>query len=163
MSTTTHRAAPRRTAVRAVFALAVIALPLQVGIRHLASEPYPGLYQPSFGGVPLAGREAVTTEAEVTLELAGGQRRTSSVEEVLPPTGVLPRYVFARGFGDQEAADDPRTVAWLRERAATLDDRPVTALDVRWQRVGYSLDDGSRRVLEDLDHVRVDLAAGGDR
>ncbi|MCI2239892.1 hypothetical protein MO973_36965 [Paenibacillus sp. TRM 82003] len=159
MPTPTARADAPIKAVRLVFALAVLALPAQVAIRHVASEPYPGLYQPSFGGVPLAGREAVTTEAEVTLEFAGGATRAVGVEEVLPPTRVLPRFVFTRGFGTQERADDPRTVAWLRERVAALDERTATAVDVRWQRVGYSLDDGSRRVVEETSHVRVDLGA----
>ncbi|WP_432544285.1 hypothetical protein [Kineococcus sp. SYSU DK002] len=146
-------------AVRAVFGLAVVALPLQIAVRHVASEPYPGLYQPSFGGVLQSGREATTWETEVTLELADGTTRSTSVEEILPPTGVLPRYVFASGFGDQASADDSRTVAWLRDRLAVLGEGEVTAVEVRWIQAGYSLVDGSRRVLRDDRPVRVDLEA----
>lgn len=151
----------RRRAVRTVFVLALCALPVQVVVREVVGEPYPGLYQPSFGGVPLTGGEATTTDAVVTLDYADGRTRAMSMAEALPPTGILPRYVFSRGFRDQATADDPRTVAWLRERFADDPGGPVTGFDVQWQQVGYSVTDGSRRVLSEGRHVHVDL--GGAR
>ncbi|WP_344476579.1 hypothetical protein [Kineococcus aurantiacus] len=147
----------RRRAVRGVFALAVLALPVQVAVRELAGEPYPGLYQPSFGGVPLTGGRATTTEAVIHLGYADGHTRRIPVEEALPPTGILPRYVLLRGFRDQRTAEDPRTVAWLRQRWADDPEGTVTAFDVQWQQVGYSVQDGSRTVLREGRHVHVDL------
>ena len=157
MATQSSTSPARRRAVRAVFVLALCALPVQVAVREVAGEPYPGLYQPSFGGVPLRGDRATTTDAVVTLQYADGRTRDLTMAEAMPPTGILPRYVFARGFRDQATADDPRTVAWLRERFADDPGGTVTGFDVQWQQVGYSLADGSRSVLEDGEHVHVDL------
>ena len=149
----------RARAVRVVFALALCALPVQVAVREVAGEPYPGLYQPSFGGVPISGGRATTTDAVVTLTYVDGRTRQLPIAQALPPTGILPRSVLEQGFRDQATADDPRTVVWLRERFADDPGGVVSGFDVQWQRVGYSLADGRRSVLEDGKHVHVDLVA----
>ena len=54
-------------AIRGLFVLAVAVLPLQLVARELYSEPYPGLYQPSFGGDVPAGKTYTTLEPQVTV------------------------------------------------------------------------------------------------
>ena len=144
--------------VRGVFAAAVVALPLQLAVRDLAAEPYPGLYQPSFGGEVSSGPTYDSVEPRIAVTDADGSTRQLGVDAVLPPTGVDPGAVFRSAFREGPRAHDPDTAFWLRQRLQALepgsDPQDVT---VDWVHVEHRV--GSTRVRTgDLDsRVLVDV------
>src|SRR5688572_3021848 len=143
-------------AVRLLFAALVVALPIQVAVRELVGEPYPGLYQPSFGGDPARGDFALTTEAAVTVIDRDGERHRVEVDDVLPEgTRVLRSTVFHAAFFDPEEANHPETVHWLRGRVRSLVPGEPAAVHIEWQRVRTAFDGGSREVVEVLRTVEI--------
>ena len=110
----------RRWVVRGLFVAALAALPVQTLVRHGGTEPYPGVYQPSFGGEVPQGSDYRTYEPVVMVRERDGATRTVDYRDVLPHTAVLPLPVFKSAFADDRRAGDPRTGQWLRERLLAL-------------------------------------------
>ena len=134
--------------VRVLFLLVVTLLPVQLAIRELIAEPYPALYQPSFGGAPRSAEVAASTEPVVVVTTRSGEEHEVPYRDVLPPTGVLPAVVFRVAFfvpGDAVAVE---TRAWLRDRllAMKAGSDPMELI-ITWENVEYDLRTGERRVV----------------
>lgn len=130
--------------VRALFALAVVALPIQYVIEHRSGEPYPGLYQPSFSGVPQRGDQAFTSEPVVVVTYGDGSREEFTASRLLPDNPVVPTSTLTSALVDGDGADDPRTARWLRDlvlASGPRRDDPSEAA-VRVVTTAYDLDGG---------------------
>lgn len=154
--------ARQRLAVRALFAAALLALPVQVAVREIWSESYPGLYQPSFGGAPSSAAVATALEPRVDVEATDGSVTEVPFRDLLPPTPVLETAVFRSAFYSPDNAAEPETRAWLRDRVIAwrpgIDPSEVT---ITWEDVEYALSTGERRVVGTNRVTTVDV--GGDR
>lgn len=150
----------RPSLVRAVFAAAVVALPVQMVVDRALSEPYPGLFQPGFSGVFQQGDVATAREPEATVRYADGRDEVVPWQALLPEgTAVLPLAVLRRLTLTPGVADDPETATFLRGRIS--DRRPggdPEVLTVAWRRVAYPLDGGPSRVLAVEETVRIDVS-----
>ncbi|GAA4286672.1 hypothetical protein GCM10022262_10310 [Georgenia daeguensis] len=122
---------------------------MQVAVDEMWREPYPGLFQPGFGGIgPVAGT-VDSDEPTVTVDYADGGSETFSHLEVMAQAKSSPTRVFSTAFRpDSPRRDLPETVAWLEERVSVLAGgrEPVRAV-ISWRTVHYDLDeDGPPRV-----------------
>jgi hypothetical protein len=116
----------------------------QLAVTKAWGEPYPGLFQPSFGGaVPPVGT-AVVHEPTVIVLYADKTSATFSHLDVMAQSQSLPLAVFTSAFGpDSPRRSAPDTIAWLERRLADLGGgrRPERAV-IEWRDVTYHLDDG---------------------
>lgn len=144
--------------LRVLFAVAVLLLPVQVLFRAAVDEPYPGLYQPSFGGVPQEGTEAATVEPKVTVTYVDGSVEAVPFAEILPQGGPTARsLLFRSAFLTEERAQDPRTLELVARRLEERAGHPATSMRVDWQDVRYDLRTGERRVVSVTSTVKLDL------
>ena len=124
------------------------------------SEPYPGLYQPSFGGDVPVGKSYTTLEPRVTVTDADGSATRIAYEDLLPPTDVVPQTVFRHAFLHSREADDPGTARWLRGRLVALapgsDPRTLT---IEWLDVVRRVDSSRSRVADVESVDEIDVAA----
>lgn len=150
-----------RVLVRGLFAVAVAALPVQLVVREVGSEPYPGLYQPSFGGTVAEGLDYQTYEPLVTVIERDGTERKVDYRDVLPPTPVLPLSVFRSAFEDDKRSQDPQTARWLRSRLLVLDpgSDPQSAT-IEWVRVDRQIGSTRSQVAEVAKTVVLDVRGG---
>lgn len=148
----------RRTPVRLLFLAVLVALPAQVLVRERYSEPYPGLYQPSFGGAPRSPEVARTLEPRVVVETAEGREVPVAFRELLPPTPVLQTAVFRSAFYPRGNALEPQTRAWLRGRVTAWNPRiHATAVEVTWEDVEYDVHSGDRQVISTNRVITIDV------
>ena len=150
-----------RWAVRSVFLAAVVALPFQVVVREVFSEPYPGLYQPSFGGDVTRGSTFTNVEPRVTVREADGSSHRVPYTAVLPRTGALPQAVFRSALGDPVRAQDPQTRRWLRQQLLAAE--PTTdprSVEVEWLTVERRFGSSTARVVSVEDETPIDVGPG---
>lgn len=163
----TQRFSTRRTfdvsrwLVRGVFVAAVVALPLQLVVREALAEPYPGLYQPSFGGTISSGSTYSSVEPRVTVTEADGALRRVGADALLPHTGVDEGAVFRSAFHEGPRAHDSRTADWLRERLKHLapESEPRT-VTVDWMDVERRVGSQEARLVGLHSRVVMDLEDG---
>lgn len=148
----------RTWGIRALFAVAVLLLPLQVWVKNNHGEPYPALFAPAFASVPQDGGLAVSEEPRVVVEYQDGSVETVPFAQVLPAGGPSARLIpFRSAFHDDTRAHDPRTVAFVAERLGERAGRPPSRMTVHWEEVVYDLSTGERSVRAELDAVEIDL------
>lgn len=144
---------------RVAFVVVLVIFVAQIGVRFAVSEPFPGIFQPSFGDTPQQGDVTVISEPVVTVALADGTSRVFDYEDVLPETLVLRSAVFETAFGDDEHADEEETQKWLAQRIEELaPGQTPDTMTVEWHDVAYSVTSGSREDLGITKTVDVDLA-----
>ena len=144
--------------LRVLFAVAILLLPAQILFKAAIGEPYPGLYQPSFGGVPQEGTEARTVEPRVVVTYADGTSDIVPFEEVLPEGGPSARsLLFRSAFLSEERALDPRTVALVAGRLESRAGKPAIEMSIDWQNVRYDLRTGARRVESVTSGIELNL------
>lgn len=146
--------------VRGVFVAALAVLPVQTLVHHGAPEPYPGIYQPSFGGAVMEGVDYQTYEPVVSVVDASGSKSTVDYRDVLPPTPVVPFSVFRSAFEDDARAHDPRSERWLRQRLMTLapGGDPQTVV-VDWVHVDRRIGSDESKVADVAKTVTVDVSS----
>ena len=85
-------------------------------------EPYPGLFQPSFGsGQVSEDGTTVVQEPTVTVTFADGGTATFTHRQVMAESKSLQLTVFRSAFGpDSPRRTDPETIAWLGQRVSDL-------------------------------------------
>lgn len=150
----------RTWGIRAVFAVAVLLLPVQVWVKNNISEPYPALFAPAFASVPQDGVLAVSEEPRVVVTYEDGSKETVPFAQVLPEGGPSARLVpFRSAFHDDARAHDPRTVAFVAERLTERAGRPVSSMTVHWEEAVYDLTTGKRSVRSEPSTVELDLRA----
>jgi hypothetical protein len=127
-----------------VLVAVLVVFAVQLAATKIWAEPYPGLFQPSFGGaVPPAGT-AVVEEPTVTVDYTDGTSATFSHLQVMAQSKSLPLAVFKSAFGpDSPRRSAPDTISWLERRLSDLGGgrQPERAV-IEWRDVTYHLDDG---------------------
>lgn len=141
----------------------------QLGVAKIWKEPYPGLFQPAFGGFGgEQGRpENMTTvpQLAVTVTYTDGGTRTFSYLDVMKQSKSDPLTVFTSAFGPgSPRRSDPRTVAWLDRRLTDLGAgrRPVHAV-LAWHKVTYDVDTRQPLRTTTTDSLDVAFPGGGSR
>lgn len=148
----------RRWLIRGVFVVAVVALPFQLAIREIKSEPYPGLYQPSFGGAVSAGPAYETVDPRITVTDADQTTYQIAYQDLLPPTRVIGSAVFRSAFHDDQRSQDPRTASWLRQRLLVLEpERDPAEVVIEWVEVERRVDSAATRDVEVEQRVAIDV------
>ncbi len=157
----------RRVLVRGLFALLLIGFVVQLAVAKVWTEPYPGLFQPGFGGFGGAqGRPenmATVPEPTVMATYADGSTSTFSHRDVMERSKSGRMAVFQSAFGtDSPRRSDPQTVAWLQERLTELDGgrRPVSAV-ISWRDVAYDVDTRQPGRIVTTDSVVISFPDGG--
>jgi hypothetical protein len=104
-----------------VVSLALVAsLPITYVIKVTDSEPYPALFQPDFYGPgPLRDARVRQTSPSITVNFTDGSVRRPSSDALIPSPSDQ-EVEFQTGFYDNTKANEPETVAWLRERLSRL-------------------------------------------
>lgn len=139
----------------------------QLAVAKVWTEPYPGLFQPGFGGFggKQGAPENMTTvpQSVVTASYADGSTATFVDWVVMEQSKSAPSAVFQSAFGAHRTRPfDPRTVAWLERRLADLHDgrRPVRAV-ISWRDVVHDIDTGQPLRITTTDELVVPLRNGG--
>ena len=111
-----------RRSVRALFGLVLVGFVLQLAVTSVWREPYPGLFQPSFGSGQVS--EDGTTfvqEPSVTVTYADGGTATFSHRQVMAQSKSLQLTVFRSALGpNSPRRADPETITWLERRLVDL-------------------------------------------
>ena len=84
-------------------------------MQRVVSQPYPGIYQPSFAGTPVVGETLTARVPIVSFTFLDGSVREIPFEEILPESKLLSMSVFKSAFFDEASANDPATVRYLKE------------------------------------------------
>jgi hypothetical protein len=148
----------RKWAIRILFLAAIAMVPGQEVLRRAVGEPYPALFLPSFSGVRERDGIVRTQEPVVTIVYAGGRRRRTRFDTLLPRTAVLPQAVFRSAFFSDRRASDPRTRDWLRTSLRAQGRGAAEGVVVSWHEVFYDTATRSRRLGRTVREVRVDLS-----
>ena len=111
-----------RQAVRVLFGLVVVGFVIQLAVTVLLREPYPGLFQPSFGsGQVNDDGTTIVQEPIVTVTYADGGTARFTHRQVMAESKSLQLTVFRSAFGpDSPRRADPETTAWLERRLSVL-------------------------------------------
>ena len=151
-------------AVRVLFGLVLVAFVLQLGVTVAWREPYPGLFQPSFGSGQVSNDgTTVVQEPTVTVAYADGVISTFTHRQVMAQSKALQLTVFRSAFGpDSPRRSDPATIAWLEQRLSELADgrQPEQAVLV-YHAVAYDL--LGQRPPQVTTTDRTVISFGGDR
>lgn len=151
-----------RRAVRSLFVLTILVFAAQLVVTDGRREPYPALFQPSFGDGSVTA-EGTTIRPQPTVTAVFDDGRTAEFDhlDVMAQARSSPWRVFRSAFGP----GSPRTyradtVAWLEHRLYELSGRHPTRAVVEWHDVSYDLVAG-RVAGADLTD-RVVIAFGGE-
>lgn len=154
---------PHRWLARSALVVLLLAFVAQSAVREVWAEPYPGLFQPAFGGTPPPGHVVEVTEPFVRVAYTDGSRAVFSHRQVMSEARVLPVAVFNSAFfpGSPRAADE-RNHEWLRARVSELGDgRAIQSLDVDWTTTTYDM--AGRRPPESVVSQHVGMSVGENR
>jgi len=117
--------------VRIVFGVALLLIPIQLGVRAVWREPYPALIQPGFAysAKPLPRHDSVgESRIEVEVRLGDGTTATLTEKELVPwSAGISVTSILGAAFLDTQGPED--RVAWLRDRLKSVlpGARPLSA------------------------------------
>lgn len=127
--------------VRTIFVLLLVGFLVQVAVNAIWREPYPGLFQPAFGGTGDVAGTVESDEPTVTVTYTDGTTATFTHLEVMAQAKSSPTRVFSTALGPKSPRRDlPETVAWLEQRVSDLGGgrQPVSAL-IDWRTAHYDL------------------------
>jgi hypothetical protein len=159
-----------RIFIRVVFAALLVGFTAQMAVTKVWREPYPGLFQPGFGGFGgqqgQPGTMATVPAPTVTATYADGSTATFSDRDVMARSKSAPAAVFRSAFAAAGPGSprlrplDPRTSAWLDARLTELGGgrRPTSAV-IAWHQVTFDV--ATRRPVgtATTDTVSVSFAA----
>jgi hypothetical protein len=150
--------------LRALFAAVVLTFVAQLVVTDGRREPYPALFQPSFGdGSVSADGTTLRPQATVVATFADGTTARYDHGDVMAESMTSPWRVMRSAFGPTSPRRDrPETVAWLRDRVAALGGAEPVRVVVEWHDVFYDLrgQASPRRVLTDRTVVDLRSARG---
>ena len=133
----------------------LLLLPLELAWLAVGSEPYPGLYMPSFAGVPVKGDDVTASRLTLTAQTAEGPIDIDPVG-LMPNETRLAESIAGQFFADESRVREVAKNGWLYDR---LQAQGVTAsgMEVRRERllIDPSGRGGSRTEL--LDSYTVDI------
>lgn len=128
-----------------VIAVIVLMLPVQLALHRFAgSEPYPALFMPSFGQVPVVGQRVVVTRLTV---VASSSTKSVHVDpvELVPNETRLAESIARFFFEDEDAVREVAANGWLRGRLRNIG---VEADNVEVTRERLFLDQDSHEVVQ---------------
>jgi hypothetical protein len=133
--------ATARRRVRVVFAVAVLVLPLQMGVRKVVGEPYPAIFQPSFRTTPAQGSFTDVFDPIIVADYDDGTSRSFTERELFNDSEVLPSTVFKTAFETHaNEAGSAEVRSWLEHRLAELGKKSdVEKATISWRTAKYSL------------------------
>jgi hypothetical protein len=138
-----HTGTARLRVARVTLALLLIIFPAQLAVLVIWGEPYPGLFQPKFGGELPVNGTVRAQEPILTVTFTDGSSSTFSHLQVMDQAKSLPLSIFRSAFGPTSPRrSDPRTVAWLKDKLHELGGgrEPEQAV-IDWRTVTYDLDE----------------------
>jgi len=142
--------------LRALFALTVVSVPLQLGVARLVSEPYPGLFLPAFGAVPPDPGQRVVGVRSIEVDYADGTQVQYTSDDLFPEVELEAPMLDFAFYG--ERGQDPASAEWLAQRVEELGDRgPAREARLEWTRLTYSTTDDAPPTSEPEKTVVVDL------
>jgi hypothetical protein len=136
---------------------------VELVVREVANEPYPGVFQPRFGVVSPSGT-AVVMEPTVVATYDDGSRATFHHRDVMAASKAETIVIFRSAFGPgSPRRGSAETIAWLGDRLAQLhhDIRPREAV-IGWDEVTYSLAEDRPEDVRTVDRYHVDFGAQRD-
>lgn len=153
-----------RIFVRVIFGTLIVALPLQLAIALFVAQPYPGLFQPSFGRNPTATGIATTLEPTISVVSADGKvLKYLTAEELLPPNTRPARApIMLSAFHRDLDMSDSEMQKWIVGQLDRLQVSGAAGLIVQWDSVVYDISDGSELERESDSVVTVDLSDWSD-
>ncbi len=159
----------RRGPVRALFIVVLVGFLVQLGVTVVWREPYPGLFQPSFGsGQVSEDGTTIVQEPTVTVTYTDGGGGTFTHRQVMAESKSLQLTVFRSAFGpDSPRRTDPETIAWLEHRLSDLSGgrQPARAVLV-YNAVAYDLSGQRPPQASTTDRTVISfggISFGGDR
>lgn len=153
-----------RRSVRALFGLVLMGFVLQLAVTVAWREPYPGLFQPSFGSGQVSNDgTTVVQEPTVTVAYTDGVTSTFTHRQVMAQSKALQLTVFRSAFGpDSPRRSDPATIAWLEKRLSELaGGRQPEQAELVYHAVAYDL--LGQRPPQATTTDRTVISFGGDR
>ena len=152
----------KKWALRIVFAAAILLLPVELVAQRVAgTQPYPGLYQPSFADTPLTNGILKATLPIVTISFADGSTQQIPYNDVLPDSKLLDLSVFKSAFYGEKKANSADVVSWLRNDLQNkFPGTTPTSMTVDWTAFKIPIDDPDSRTGAIVRTVTVDLTKG---
>ena len=153
-----------RQSVRALFGLVLVGFVVQLAVTALWREPYPGLFQPSFGSGQVSDDgTTIVQEPIVTVTYADGGTTTFTHRQVMAQSKSLQLTVFRSAFGPHSPRRaDPETVAWLERRLSDLaGGRAPERASLVYNAVAYDV--WGQRPPQATSTDRTVISFGGDR
>lgn len=148
-------------AIRWLFALLVLALPVEVAVARAYSEPFPALFGPAFEGSQEADGAVDLQLSRVVLVGVDGAEHAVEPDVVLPPSESLGAALLQSGYRSEARANSPEARAWLAARVAEqLPGLEVASVVVEWRRATYDIATGTLSSGDVGRTVRVDLEPG---
>jgi hypothetical protein len=110
-------ATPKRGRRGLVVIAAIVALlPVQLAFLRLeGAEPYPGLFMPSFGGVPVEDDHVVATRLRIVAR-SGTTAVPVDPTRLMPNKTLLAESIARFFFEDEDAVRAAAANGWLRRR-----------------------------------------------
>jgi hypothetical protein len=143
----------------ALFALVGLALPVELLIASRASEPFPGLFMPSFSDVPKID-DGGYHFSEATFAVGGesiSPQTVFGIPEISRPRRLSRKHFPKEPDGPIQLAPDVRSA--IAQNIAEATGRPPDTLEVTWERRRYDLDTGDVTVVRTYPSYEVTLEA----
>lgn len=149
----------------AVAAFGAVLLAQGIYSFGVSPEPYPTIRMPSFGAVPSADGEFVSTGLEITVHYTDGTTVNPNPVDLARDI----RYSSARNSLDyafrpnkageeNKRASDPELVDWLRDRSVQIGNGSTPdSIEFCWRKTIVNITDGSAVSPGECDTTRVDL------
>lgn len=152
-----------RLALRVLFSVVVLIFVAQLVVTDGRREPYPALFQPSFGdGSVSADGTTMRPQATVVARFADGTTARYDHNDVMAESMTSPWRVMRSAFGPTSPRRDrPETVAWMHDRVAALSGRQPVSVVVEWHDVFYDLRGQAPPVRVLTERTPFDLGSTG--
>lgn len=147
-------------AIIALFGLVVLSAPVGLFARAAFGEPYPWLFQPSFGYVLNKDGTVMSENPVVAAVTNEGESLIIRPADLMPESRLSGVLMFLNNFRREEVARDPRTAQWVAGRLSELyPDKQFERLTVTWANQVVVLASGDKRALPQPRVDIVDLPA----
>lgn len=128
-----NRSVTKRLGVIALLALILVSAPAGLLIRNLFGEPYPWLFQPSFGYVMGADGHIEVDTPRVVAVTTDGQLMEVSISDVVPQLRTNTVLFFRNNFQRPEVTEAGETADMMALRLAQrFPDRQFLEVRIEW-------------------------------
>ena len=145
-------------ALVALFAVTIISLPVELAVSAKFGEPYPGIFQPGFGGVPEEDGAIFYERPEVAIVDSSGSKSITDFKSLAPDVGSESQVVLARAIGETDSRRSPETVDFLRKAAQGAVGGTPTQLAISWVSYKYDLETRQSTRLSNVRTIIIPLS-----